>query len=176
METQSRCYQDGMIRLALSTNHSCVVIFNCPLSCSSIFSFLSYFEGTQSASILTIIALDGEKERPLINGFLIPKPTKEVSYSEVHFLGFYTLGLNFGRGLLKLGCQPKSFFGIYSQNRYEWILTELGMSGCHLIQALFLYSLYTNLMKVYLTFLSQQLLSTIPLVQKLVLTSLINPN
>lgn len=49
-------------------------------------------------------------------------PYKWISYSETN-----KRSLNFGRGLLKLGCQPKSFFGIYSQNRYEWILTELGL-------------------------------------------------
>lgn len=49
-------------------------------------------------------------------------PYKWISYTEVH-----QRSLNFGRGLLKLGCQPKSFFGIYSLNRAEWMITELGL-------------------------------------------------
>lgn len=48
-------------------------------------------------------------------------PYKWLSYAETQ-----KRSLAFSRGLLKLGCQPKSFFGIYSQNRPEWILTELG--------------------------------------------------
>lgn len=33
---------------------------------------------------------------------------------------------NFGSGLIGLGLKPRSFIGIYSQNRPEWILLEQG--------------------------------------------------
>lgn len=68
---------------------------------------------------------------------------------------------NFGSGLIGLGLQPRSFIGIYSQNRPEWILLEQG-AYCY---SLVIVPLYDTLGQDACSFIITQTNMTVVLVE-----------
>lgn len=68
---------------------------------------------------------------------------------------------NFGSGLIGLGLQPRSFIGIYSQNRPEWILLEQG-AYCY---SLVIVPLYDTLGQDACSFIITQTNMTVALIE-----------
>ncbi|CAG7731795.1 unnamed protein product, partial [Allacma fusca] len=57
------------------------------------------------------------------------KPEGESSYKWISYETVINRSVNFGRGLRHLGQKEKDFIGIYSKNRVEWVLADLGVTS-----------------------------------------------
>ncbi len=55
---------------------------------------------------------------------------KALEWQPVSFEELYQQGLNLATGLIELGVQPREHVGIFSDNRFEWILTDYAVQFC----------------------------------------------
>lgn len=60
--------------------------------------------------------------------FAIRKKTLE--WQPVSFEELYKQGLNLATALISMGVQPREHIGLFSDNRYEWILTDYAVQFC----------------------------------------------
>lgn len=89
------------------------------------------------------------------------RETLQAPYQWINYNETLLRARNFGSGLIGLGLQPRSFIGIYSQNRPEWILLEQG-SYCY---SLVIVPLYDTLGQDACSFIITQTNMTVVLVE-----------
>lgn len=89
------------------------------------------------------------------------RDTLTAPYQWINYNETLLRARNFGSGLIGLGLQPRSFIGIYSQNRPEWILLEQG-AYCY---SLVIVPLYDTLGQDACSFIITQTNMTVVLVE-----------
>ncbi len=55
---------------------------------------------------------------------------KALEWQPVSFEELYNQGLNLATALISMGVQPREHIGLFSDNRYEWILTDYAVQFC----------------------------------------------
>jgi len=60
----------------------------------------------------------------------LPFVKKALEWQPVSFEELYNQGLNLATALISTGVQPREHIGLFSNNRYEWILTDYAVQFC----------------------------------------------